>query len=142
MDSTLIAALITGGVSFLTTIIVIRRKKSKTKPSGKVSIVHSAIEYKNEIKSISKKITLPANLLIESNILKERLLSFDDKVLSTIQYLDFDEIPSVHLTPELFAAYSHAKAKYAQWGEKIPIDLLVRLLIERLRAFNKNDEIY
>ncbi len=142
MDSTLIAALITVGGSILTTLIVIMVKRRKKKPSGKVSFEHSAIEYKNEIRSISKKITLPANLFTESKILKERLLSFDDKVFSAVQNLDFDEFAAINQTPELFAAYSQAKIKYAQWGEKIPIDLLVRLLIERLKAFNQNDEIY
>lgn len=142
MDTIIIGSLITGGATIIAGAFVLVTKKRKKNSSDQITLELSEIEIKNKMRSISKKVKLPTNLIKDSKILNERLLSFDDKLFNSLQNKEFEKIQPIDQEPELFAAYAIARTKYAQWGDKINIDLLIRLLIERLKAFNNSEEIY
>jgi hypothetical protein len=140
MDPIIIAALITVAGTIITTIIVkfFQRKKRHEEPVS----YYRTIEQTNTVKKASEKFVLPVSLVQNSKILKHRVQSFDDLFKTVFQSANFKETPLVHEIPELFASYSNAKIKYAQWGNKIDINLLISVLIERIRTFNQEDEIY
>lgn len=137
MAPEIIAAIILSGGGIITTAMILFNKR-RSKVSNKVTFETSS-EYANDIKKISKKISLPSDLVVNPVVLNERINDLNNKILSAP---DFDKISPLDQNPELFAAYAQARSIYAKWGNKINLDLLVRILIERLKAFNQNDEIY
>lgn len=143
MDKTMLAAIIGAISTILAAVISVFLKRNKNNDlSNKIHLERTETFHKNSIRKISNKVKLPPNLLANSTILNKRQEVFDNMVLNFFQKENHNISPEFYQIPELLVAYSTAKCKYLQWGEKINIELLIGLLIERLKSHNQSDEIY